>query len=70
MGGQSYNLCRINMFPHGVGFDKFDIACQYALTAPQHWDNESFELNVSKPFYSMRKDDSEHGKDCGFGALS
>jgi len=24
----TYNLCRINMFLHDVGFDKFDIACE------------------------------------------
>ena len=40
----TYNLCRINMFLHDVGFDKFDIACEDTLTAPQHWDDEPFEL--------------------------
>lgn len=24
----TYNLCRINMFLHDIGFDKFDIACE------------------------------------------
>ena len=43
----TYNLCRINMFLHDVGFDKFDIACEDTLTAPQHWDDEPFELIVS-----------------------
>ena len=70
LDGRSYKLCRINTFLHGVGFDKFDIACEDTLTAPRHWDDEPFELNISKPFYSMRKDGSEHGKDCGFSALS
>jgi len=27
----TYNLCRINMFLHDVGFDKFDIACEDTL---------------------------------------
>ena len=43
----TYNLCRINMFLHDVGFDKFNIACEDTLTAPQHWDDEPFELIVS-----------------------
>ena len=33
----TYNLCRINMFLHDVGFDKFDIACEDTLLSPQHW---------------------------------
>ena len=43
----TYNLCRINMFLHDVGFDKFNIACEDTLTAPQHWDEEPFDLIVS-----------------------
>ena len=50
----TYNLCRINMFLHDVGFDKFDIACDDTLTSPQHWDDEPFELIVSNPPYSIR----------------
>mgnify|MGYP000370430121 FL=1 len=40
----TYNLCRINMFLHDIGFDKFDIECEDTLTNPQHWDDEPFEL--------------------------
>ena len=36
----TYNLCRINMFLHDVGYDKFDIAHGDTLTDPQHWDDE------------------------------
>ncbi len=50
----TYNLCRINMFLHDVGFDKFDIACEDTLTSPQHWDEEPFELIVSNPPYSIK----------------
>ena len=50
----TYNLCRINMFLHDVGFDKFDIACEDTLTAPQHWDDEPFEVIVSNPPYSIK----------------
>ena len=48
------NLCRINMFLHDIGFDKFDIACEDTLTHPQHWDDEPFELIVSNPPYSIK----------------
>lgn len=50
----TYNLCRINMFLHDVGFDKFDVACEDTLTNPQHWDDEPFELIVSNPPYSIK----------------
>ena len=50
----TYNLCRINMFLHDVGFDKFDIACEDTLTSPQHWDDEPFDLIVSNPPYSIK----------------
>ena len=50
----TYNLCRINMFLHDIGFDKFSIACEDTLTAPQHWDEEPFELIVSNPPYSIK----------------
>ena len=50
----TYNLCRINMFLHDVGFDKFDIQCDDTLTNPKHWDDEPFELVVSNPPYSIK----------------
>ena len=50
----TYNLCRINMFLHDVGFDKFDVTCEDTLTSPQHWDDEPFELIVSNPPYSIK----------------
>lgn len=50
----TFNLCRINMFLHDIGFDKFDIACEDTLTHPQHWDDEPFELIVSNPPYSIK----------------
>ncbi len=50
----TYNLCRINMFLHDVGFEKFDIACDDTLISPQHWDDEPFELIVSNPPYSIK----------------
>ena len=50
----TYNLCRINMFLHDVGFDKFNVACEDTLISPQHWDDEPFELIVSNPPYSIK----------------
>ena len=50
----TYNLCRINMFLHDVGFDKFDVACEDTLINPQHWDDEPFEVIVSNPPYSIK----------------
>ncbi len=50
----TYNLCRINMHLHDIGFDKFNIACEDTLTAPMHWDDEPFELIVSNPPYSIK----------------
>ncbi len=56
----TYNLCRINMFLHDVGFDKFDIACEDTLTEPKHWDDQPFDLIVSNPPYSIKwKGDSD-----------
>ena len=50
----TYNLCRINMMLHGVPFDRFSIACEDTLTAPQHWQDQPFDLIVSNPPYSVR----------------
>ena len=50
----TYNLCRINMFLHDIGYDRFSIACEDTLTNPQHWDDEPFELIVSNPPYSIK----------------
>ncbi|EPD32307.1 type I restriction-modification system, M subunit [Propionimicrobium lymphophilum ACS-093-V-SCH5] len=50
----TYNLCRINMFLHGINFSKFNIALGDTLTSPAHWDYEPFEAIVSNPPYSTR----------------
>ena len=42
------------MFLHDIGYDKFNIACDDTLTAPQHWDEEPFEVIVSNPPYSIK----------------
>ena len=50
----TYNLCRINMFLHNIGYEKFDIAQGDTLTDPKHWDDEPFDLIVSNPPYSTK----------------
>lgn len=50
----TYNLCRINMFLHGINYSKFDIAHGDTLLNPQHWDDEPFEAIVSNPPYSTK----------------
>lgn len=50
----TYNLCRINMFLHDIGYDNFSIACEDTLRYPQHWDDEPFEAIVSNPPYSRK----------------
>ncbi len=50
----TYNLCRINMFLHNVGYEKFSIKNGDTLTEPQHWDDEPFEVIVSNPPYSTK----------------
>ena len=52
----TYNLCRINMFLHDIGYDKFDIAHGDTLNNPLHWDEEPFDLIVSNPPYSVKWD--------------
>ena len=52
----TYNLCRINMFLHDIGYDKFDIAHGDTLLEPKHWDDEPFDLIVSNPPYSVKWD--------------
>lgn len=50
----TYNLCRINMFLHDIGYDKFDIAHEDTVLEPKHWDEEPFEVIVSNPPYSVK----------------
>ncbi|MGY5318231.1 type I restriction-modification system subunit M [Neomicrococcus lactis] len=52
----TYNLARINMFLHDVGFEKFSIAHGDTLLDPFHWDDEPFEAIVSNPPYSIKWD--------------
>ncbi len=50
----TYNLCRINMFLHDIGFNQFDIALGDTLLNPLHSDFEPFEAIVSNPPYSIK----------------
>lgn len=50
----TYNLCRINMFLHDIGYEKFNIGHGDTLIEPLHWDDEPFEAIVSNPPYSIK----------------
>ena len=54
----TYNLCRINMFLHGIDFSKIKIVCDDTLINPRHKGdvekNHGFELIVSNPPYSIK----------------
>lgn len=57
----TYNLCRINMFLHDIGYDKFSIEHGDTLIDPKHWDEEPFEAIVSNPPYSIQWEGSDNG---------
>lgn len=57
----TYNLCRINMFLHDIGYEKFSIEHGDTLTDPQHWEDEPFEAIVSNPPYSIRWEGDDNG---------
>ena len=50
----SYNLCRINMLLHNIGYEHFNIALGDVLLNPKHWDCEPFDAIVSNPPYSTK----------------
>ena len=50
----TYNLCRINMFLHDIGYTQFNIALGDTLLNPQHESFEPFEAIVSNPPYSIK----------------
>ena len=49
----TYNLCRINMFLHGINFANFSIALGDTLTEPAHL-GMKFDAIVSNPPYSVK----------------
>lgn len=48
----TYNLARMNMILHGIGYERFDIYNGNTLTSPYHWDDQPFDAIVSNPPYS------------------
>lgn len=65
----TYNLCRINMFLHGVNYDKFDIRCGDTLRRPAQLADAPFDVIVSNPPYSIKwvgKDDPTLANDPRF----
>lgn len=47
------NLATINMFLHGIDYDKFNIECGDTLLNPKHLEDGPFEVIVSNPPYSI-----------------
>lgn len=50
----TYNLARMNMFLHGVNYDKFHIELGDTLTAPRFGQERPFDAIVSNPPYSLK----------------
>lgn len=50
----TYNLARMNMILHGIGYERFDIYNGDTLKDPHHWDEQPFDAIVSNPPYSTR----------------
>lgn len=54
----TYNLCRINMLLHNVGFDRMHFYCGNTLLDPMSWavnnNDLTFDLVVSNPPYSIK----------------
>lgn len=55
----TYNLCRINMFLHGINFENFDIRLGDTLHSPWH-KTMRFDAIVSNPPYSTKWDGEEN----------
>lgn len=50
----TYNLARMNMFLHGINYDKFDIKLGDTLLDPKHGNAKPFDAIVSNPPYSVK----------------
>lgn len=72
----TYNLCRINMFLHGINYGQFSIAHDNTLLSPHYYQKGSFDAIVSNPPYSIKwpgSDDPTLINDdryCGPGVLA
>lgn len=49
----TYNLARMNMFLHNIGYDKFNIALGNTLLEPKFMNDKPFDAIVSNPPYSI-----------------
>ena len=49
----TYNLARMNMFLHGINYEKFDIQLGDTLLDPRHTAEKPFDAIVSNPPYSI-----------------
>ena len=56
----TYNLCRINMFLHNIGYEKFNIKCEDTLLNPKHDKEEPFDVIISDLPYSIKWEGSDN----------
>ncbi len=56
----TYNLCRINLFLHDIGYENFLIEHGDTLINPKHEDKAPFEAIVSNPPYSIKWEGSDN----------
>lgn len=54
INGTTYNLARMNMFLHGINYEKFEIVRGDTLINPQFRDEKPFDAIVSNPPYSIK----------------
>ena len=50
----TYNLARMNMFLHNIGYNKFNITLGDTLISPKFRDDKPFDAIVSNPPYSIK----------------
>ncbi len=56
----TYNLARMNMFLHGVKYNKFSIKLGNTLTNPAFMEEKPFDVIVSNPPYSVKWEGNEN----------
>ncbi|WP_455833579.1 type I restriction-modification system subunit M [Pseudarthrobacter siccitolerans] len=58
----NYNMARMNLLLHGIGFDEFNLAGgESTLTKPMHDEDEPFDIIVSNPKWSAPWPGDEDG---------
>ncbi len=56
----SFNLCKINMFLHGISYKKFNVETEDTLIKPLHKHDEPFDVIVSNPSFNIKWEGSDN----------